>query len=416
MMGSVPVKKGYKRTEVGIIPLDWEVYQLRSLVSYTNGKAHEGCVRDDGRYVLVNSKFISTDGEVKKYSDECFTPTSVGDVLMVMSDVPNGRAIARCFLVDENNFYTVNQRICRLTPIHVNNRLLCYKLDRNPYYLSFDDGAKQTNLRKEDVLSCPLGLPSKPHEQRAIATALSDVDALIGALDKLIAKKRAIKLATMQELLTGKSRLPGFCREWTATTLGEIVDIKNGGTPSTQVPAFWNGTIPWCTPTDLTSRPGKYLIATDRCITPEGLAHCGATLLPAGSLLLCSRATIGELKIAVSEVCTNQGFKSLLCRDGVYYEFLYYLVLTLKPQLIERAIGSTFLEIGKRDVAAIAVVVPAEEEQKAIAAVLFDMDTEIAALEQRRNKTKAIKQGMMQELLTGRIRLIQPEPIKEAHT
>jgi type I restriction enzyme S subunit len=115
------------------------------------------------------------------------------------------------------------------------------------------------------------------------------------------------------------------------------------------------------------------------------------------------------VKIAATEICTNQGFKSLVCRAGVSNEFLYYLVLTLKPQMIERSIGSTFLEIGKRDLASITMQIPKEEEQNAIATVLSDMDAEIAALEQRRDKTRAIKQGMMQQLLTGRVRLVRLE-------
>jgi type I restriction enzyme S subunit len=192
--------------------------------------------------------------------------------------------------------------------------------------------------------------------------------------------------------------------------LGEVADIKNGATPNTQVAAYWNGEIPWCTPTDITGTPGKYLTATERSITAEGLASCAASLLPAGALLLCSRATIGEIKIAASQVCTNQGFKALVCKSGVYNEFLYYLLLTLKPQMIERAIGSTFLEIGKRDVASIQVKLPEHDEQTAIATVLFDIDAEIAALERRRDKTKQLKQGMMQSLLTGRVRLVKPSP------
>jgi type I restriction enzyme S subunit len=113
------------------------------------------------------------------------------------------------------------------------------------------------------------------------------------------------------------------------------------------------------------------------------------------------------VKIALGEICTNQGFKSLVCKEGVSHEFLYYLLLTLKPQMLERAIGSTFLEIGKRDIASISTDFPDTDEQTAIATVLSDMDAEIAALERRRDKTSAIKQGMMQQLLTGRVRLVE---------
>lgn len=270
-------------------------------------------------------------------------------------------------------------------------------------------GSNYPAINTNDVRMIEIPCPPSVEEQRAIAEALSDVDGLIQSLNALIAKKRAIKQAAMQQLLTGKTRLPGFSGAWEAKTLGEVADIKSGATPSTQIGAYWNGSIPWCIPTDITATQGKYLLATERHITAEGLASCAASLLPIGALLLCSRATIGEIKIAAFPVCTNQGFKSLVCKDNISNEFLYYLLLTLKPQMMERAIGSTFLEIGKRDVASIELPIPTYTEQHVIAAILSDMDAEITALEQRRDKTRAIKQGMMQQLLTGRMRLPKPE-------
>jgi len=122
-------------------------------------------------------------------------------------------------------------------------------------------------------------------------------------------------------------------------------------------------------------------------------------------LLLCSRATIGEVKIATDAICTNQGFKSLICSNQVYNEFLYYVLLTIKPKLIEKAIGSTFLEITKKETSLIEIELPSISEQQAIAEILSDMDAEITALETRREKTSLLKQGMMQELLGGKIRL-----------
>ena len=116
-----------------------------------------------------------------------------------------------------------------------------------------------------------------------------------------------------QHIVTGKARLKRFRENWETVTLGDIVDIRNGGTPRTEVPAYWGGVIPWCIPTDITACRGRYLVTTKRRITPEGLASCGTTLLPLGALLLCSRATIGEVKIASIPVATNQGFKSMVC-------------------------------------------------------------------------------------------------------
>lgn len=269
-------------------------------------------------------------------------------------------------------------------------------------------GSTFLEISKRDLANIRVPLPPLP-EQRAIAAVLSDIDELLESLEALISKKRVIKWAAMQELLTGRARLPGFGGEWQVTALGNITDIRNGGTPRTGIPSYWDGRIPWCVPTDVTACRGKHLTRTARSITREGLASCGASLLPAGSLLLCSRATIGEIKIASMPVATNQGFKSLVCGETVDHGYLYYRMLMLKKQMIEVATGSTFLEISKHDVARIGIGLPPLPEQQAIATILSDMDAEITALERRLDKTRAIKQGMMQQLLTGAIRLPIPD-------
>ena len=126
---------------------EWEEKVVSQLAEYENGKAHEQDINVEGKYVVVNSKFISTDGEVRKYTNSANCIAQKDDILMVLSDVPNGRAIAKCFTVDRDNFYTVNQRICKLTPTNADSKILYYLLNRNAYFLNFDDGVKQTNLR-----------------------------------------------------------------------------------------------------------------------------------------------------------------------------------------------------------------------------------------------------------------------------
>lgn len=253
-------------------------------------------------------------------------------------------------------------------------------------------------------------------EQTAIAEALSDIDNLISSLQKLIEKKKAIKQGTMQELLTGKKRLPGFSGEWSKQQLGDICNIVNGGTPSTSIAEFWNGKILWGTPTDITSCSTKYIYTTESKITESGLKASSATLLPKGALLLCSRATIGEVRIAGNTICTNQGFKSLVVHQNISNEWLYYMVHVLKFNMLEKAIGSTFLEISKKDLAELDIIVPEFTEQKAIAQVLSDMDSEIELLEKKLAKYQQIKQGMMQELLTGRIRLVDADGKEQPKT
>lgn len=186
---------------------DWEVKKLWEITDFLNGKAHEMFISPTGNYIVVNSKFISTEGEVIKYTDYCLCPVSEGDILMVMSDVPNGRAIAKCFLVEGDNKYTINQRICALKPNRVDSWFLFFKLNRNQYYLSFDDGAKQTNLRKEDVLNCELLIPKSIEEQKAISSIILCMNAEIEILKKKLHKYKMIKQGMFQVLLTGKIRL-----------------------------------------------------------------------------------------------------------------------------------------------------------------------------------------------------------------
>lgn len=193
--------------------------------------------------------------------------------------------------------------------------------------------------------------------------------------------------------------------DWGVKSISSLCEIVSGGTPSTANPAFWfKGDIPWCTPSDITSTSGKYLHKTDRNITSLGLSKSTANLLPEGSLLLCSRATIGEVKIAKTKIATNQGFKSLICRS-VDNEFMYYKVLTLKDKLLQFSIGSTFLEFSKKDIARLHIIVPKLEEQKAIAAALSDVDGLIESLEQLIAKKRDMKTAAMQQLLTGQKRL-----------
>lgn len=180
---------------------EWEETSLTQVADYENGKAHEQDIVDDGEFIVVNSKFISQDGEVKKFTNTAFCLATKGDVLMVLSDIPNGKAIAKCFLVEEDNCYTVNQRICRLTPRNLNSKILYYLLNRNPYFLAFDDGVKQTNLRNEDVLNCPLLIPSDPMEQEKIADTLSSIDDFINAQNKKLEALELHKKGLLQGLL-----------------------------------------------------------------------------------------------------------------------------------------------------------------------------------------------------------------------
>ena len=253
-----------------------------------------------------------------------------------------------------------------------------------------------------------LPLPDDPDEQQAIAAALSDVDGVVAGLERVIAKKRLIKQGAMQDLLTARRRLPAFSGEWEEATLSELADIRSGGTPSTSDATLWDGDIAWVTPTDITALDGrKFLSGTTRTISRAGLRQSSAELLPEGTIVMTSRATIGECAISTIPLTTNQGFKNFIPNNRADRDFLYYLLTSQKKGFIELCSGSTFLEIGKTQLTGYTVRVPeTKREQQAISTVLSDMDAEIQTLEGRLTKARAVKEGMMQNLLTGRVRLV----------
>ena len=169
---------------------------------------------------------------------------------------------------------------------------------------------------------------------------------------------------------------------WKNVAISSIAEILSGGTPSTANIEYWNGSIKWCTPSDITKQKSKYLYGTEKTISEKGLKESSATLLPEKTILLCSRATIGEMSIATSPITTNQGFKNLVCKDCVHNEFLYYALFPLRPKMIELAIGTTFLEISKTALGSIRIDIPESyEEQFAIAEALSDIDNLISSLQ-----------------------------------
>ncbi|MCS3396804.1 MULTISPECIES: restriction endonuclease subunit S [pseudomallei group] len=406
---------GYKQTDAGVIPDDWDVKQLGELSSVSAGGTPS---RSNANYWGGDIPWITTteiDFRLITESEQFIT--SIGLKNSAAKLMPAGALLMALYgqgktrgKVGVLGFEAATNQACAaiiLKEGYSREYAFHYLASRYDEIRKLSNTGNQENLNGALVRSIPVLLPPLS-EQSAIATALSDVDALLSSLDALIAKKRDIKQAAMQQLLTGKTRLPGFEGEWTVKRLDQLANIRSGGTPSTTVSRFWDGGIPWCTPTDITRLGGgKYLLDTSRQITSEGLSNSSAELIPANSVVMTSRATIGECAINLKPVTTNQGFKNFVPFEDTDVNFLYYLLQTQKQGFIQLCAGSTFLEIGKTQLAAYKVHLPSTKaEQTAIAEVLSDMDAELAALEARRDKTRLLKQGMMQELLTGKTRLV----------
>ena len=188
--------------------------------------------------------------------------------------------------------------------------------------------------------------------------------------------------------------------DWERVPVRALGTVHAGGTPSRDIPRYWNGTIHWVTPAEITKLESKYLSKTNECITYEGLTCCAAKLLPEGSLLVTTRATIGGVAVSKLPVCTNQGFKNIVPNEMSNVDFYYHLFSVIVPELSRLASGSTFPEINQRNFEAIIVPMPSKEEQRHIAEILDTIDETIQKTEALISKLKAMKQGLLHDLLT----------------
>jgi type I restriction enzyme S subunit len=402
------MEKGFKNTEVGVIPEDWEVKLFNEFASINGRVGWKGYTKRDLRQsgpYAIGAKHIDKSNRLdlsepthltrEKYLESPEIMVYIDDILIVQRG-----SIGKVVLIDkEIGEATINPsmvilRLWENLPSYVFYYLISFDGQRQTVFDTSSTGVPM--ITQKQIANFKIPLPPTKAEQTAIATALNDADALIQKLEQLIAKKRLIKTGAMQELLKPNEG-------WEVKKLGEVADIVGGGTPSTFNSSFWNGDINWFTPSEIGD--SKYSFESSRKITNEGLKNSSARLLPVGTILLTSRASIGDASILMIESCTNQGFQSLVVKEENSNEFLYYLILTLKQVILQNASGSTFLEISPTKLKSIEIIIPKSVEQTRIAQILSDMDNEIAALEKQLEKYKMIKQGMMQVLLTGKIRL-----------
>ena len=279
---------------------------------------------------------------------------------------------------------------------------LCYALMK----WQSEDGGIISRLYNANLKAQIIVCPPLPEQQR-IAEALGEVDKLIESLDEQIEKKRLIAKGVAHDLLTGKKRLPGFKGEWKSIRLGELSDIVTGGTPSTEVPAFWGGDIRWMNSGDVHL---KRIRDVDGRITQLGYTSSNTRLIPRGSVVIALAGqgkTRGTAAITECELCTNQSIGAILPSEKHDSECLYYVLAMQYEKLRAASSGDgTRGGLSKKILEEYMVKLPVDiAEQQAIADLLSEQDAAIAALEGKREKYVRIKEGMMRDLLTGKVRM-----------
>ena len=338
-----------------------------------------------------------------------------GDLVMSMTGTMGKRDYGFAVEIPENTQdCLLNQRVLKIEPRNSDAKGFVLNVLKSEIFLSklysLPGGTKQANLSATQIREISVLIPPLP-EQQKIANILSTWDKAISTTERLIENSTQQKKALMQQLLTGKKRLlddngERFAGEWEERAVSSLGKIYSGGTPSTSNTGYWDGDINWITPTDITKQDSRYINSSLRKITLEGLENSSAKLVPAGSLLICTRATIGAMAITSHEMCTNQGFKNIVPNSKTNIEFVYYLLTYNKHRMISKASGSTFLELSKTSFESMKFNMPAIKEQKKIATVLTNVDKEIELLEQQLADLQQEKKALMQVLLTGKKRVL----------
>ncbi|MDZ7815506.1 MAG: restriction endonuclease subunit S [Planctomycetota bacterium] len=375
------LKPGYKQTEIGVLPEDWDVDFIESLAFITTGsKNTQDRIEDGGYPFFVRSQTVE---RIDSYSFD-------GEAVLTAGDgVGTGKVFHYI-----NGRFDVHQRVYRISDFkkRLNGYFFYLYFSTNFYNRIMQMTAKSSvdSVRREMIAQMSVPVPRLIEEQNAISDALSDVDALLEGLDRLIAKKRDLKQAAMQQLLTGKTRLPGFEEEWETKRLGGIANISKG-TQLHYSEANLDGHFPHfnggISPSSFTDR---FNTSANTIAISEGGNSCGYVQL-------------------VPQPFWCGGHCYAVVPRSVDNLFLFHALNGQQTAIQGLRVGSGLPNVQKTALADFKFHAPTDmDEQAAIATVLSDMHAEIEALEQRRAKTADLKQAMMQELLTGKTRLVEP--------
>jgi type I restriction enzyme S subunit len=407
------LKAGYKQTEVGVIPEDWEVKKLIDISTEIGDGIHA-----TPRYVgMSNYFFVNGNNLVNKeisiYEDtKCVSEKEYNLLKKKLSSKSilmsiNGTIGNLAFFNNEN--IVLGKSAAYINLKDESEKIFVYYILQHSSVKNFYEneltGTTIRNLSLKAIRETPIISPTNKAEQAAIATALSDVDALISALDNIIAKKRLIKQGAMQELLSGKKRLAGFSGEWEVKKLGDITEIDSDNLSSSTSPEYIFNYI------SLEDVDFGRLKNTTELQFKNSPSRARRKIKKGDVLVSTVRPNLKShliIKNEVNDWICSTGFSVIRCNNvNSYYIFNHFFSSIVNNQIETIITGSNYPAINSTDIKNLLIPLPpTKKEQTAIAQILSDMDSDIQALETQRNKTQAIKQGMMQNLLTGKIRLI----------
>jgi type I restriction enzyme S subunit len=418
------IKKGYKQTEVGVIPEDWEVMSIGQIARIRTGPF--GTLLKASEYSSEGVPVVSV-GEIRhgylRISDNTprvseMVTKRLPQYVLKVGDIVFGRkgGVDRSARIrkEEDGWFLGSDGIAiRADEIH-QPEFLAFQFQATTvknWLLQNSTGTTMPSLNQGVLSRVQIPIPSTIHEQEAIAEALSDADTLIESLEQLLAKKRHIKQGAMQELLTGKKRLSGFSGKWRTCPWGDVIaSCSSGATPYRGRTEYYKGTVKWISSGELNF---NVIEDTIEHISEEAVQKTNLKIHPAGTFLMAitgleAAGTRGSCGIVGSPATTNQSCMAIYPKPDLKTEYLYhYYVYRGNELAFEYCQGTKQQSYTAKLVKLLPInLPPSTDEQAAIAAVLSDMDAEIATLETKLTKARQLKTGTMQELLTGRIRLI----------
>lgn len=418
------VNATHKQTEAGLIPVDWSVNKLVELGSFKNGinKGSESFGHGSPFVNLMDVfgyNFISTSEHLglvrSNKAEQDLYSLKEGDVLFIRSSVkPSGVGLTALILNDlvETVFSGFLIRFRDKGKLSKSFKKYCfYQEDFRSRVISASSVSANTNINQDALKNLSICFPPSKVEQDAIAEGLTNADALIESLENLIEKKRQIKQGAMQELLTGKKRLAGFGGEWRRKLWGDVIlSCGSGATPYRGSPEYYKGNIKWITSGELNY---KQIDDTFEHISEEAVVKTNLKTHPKGTFLMAitgleAAGTRGSCGIVGSPATTNQSCMAIYPSSEMLTKYLFHYYVFKGGELaLKYCQGTKQQSYTAQLVRILPIELPSTtEEQSVIADTLSDMDDEIELLEVKLSKARKIKDGMMQELLTGRIRLV----------
>ena len=405
------LKLGYKQTEVGVIPEDWEVQHLGDVAAITTGWKDVNEGNPAGEYPFFTCSRSHTFSDQYSFDMEAILIAGNGDVGNLHYYSGRFEAYQRTYVVHKFS-----------RPVRYVWHQLDYRLIESLGLGKI--GTSIPYIKRENLAGFAFPVPATESEQRTIAGALSDADALIESLEQLIAKKRHLKQGAMEELLTGKTRLPGFAiktgyqqtevgvipDDWEVVSADSIGRFRGGSGFPTVDQGNTSGDYPFFKVSDMNNEGNEtFMEAANNYISEQTRVRLGATAFPPNTIVFAkvgAAVFLERKKLLAKPSCLDNNMVGYILSDNrVDHRYIHFFLLTFRLGSLVNTTALPSLSGSVLNKIKI-VLPPTKAEQTAIAAILNDMDAEIATLEAKLTKARQLKQGMMQELLTGRIRLV----------